>query len=549
MSNSEYWRKRFEQVTESELKKADMYQKILEREYQKAIVQIQKDIDTWYNRFAKDNKVTYAESKRMLNSKELQELKWTLDDYIKHGEENNINGKWVQQLKNASARVHISRLESLQIQLQQHAEVVFGNQLDDLDDVLRDIYESGYYHSIFEIQKGLGLGSSFTKLDTARINKVLSKPWTDDGRAFSSRIWNNRSKLVNELHTGLTQSLIRGEPVEKLAKRLSERFDVSKNRAVALVQTESAYFANAAQQDSFREIGVDKLEIVGTLDGHTCSTCRAMDGKVVDGSDAKPGITTPPYHTRCRCCTAPAVDEKIGERVAKDVGGTNYGVPADMKYSDWKKKFVDKKDDVGDNKTVEKQGGTLEKSVDNSSVSSIINIGSDMKMNLLIDRFTPCLENAVTGEIVPTTFGKASKSELKKLKGWKFNWLDKDLSKAEIYKLCVKGDDMIQGLVAVTEFERDQALYVNIAESAPHNFGNNKEYNGVGGHLFAIAANESKRRGYGGFVFMDAKNIELVEHYREALGAVLLGRPHPYRMFIDEESAEHLLKIYTFEEV
>ena len=82
MSNSEYWRKRFEQVTESELKKADMYQKILEREYQKAIVQIQKDIDTWYNRFAKDNKVTYAESKRMLNSKELQELKWTLDDYI-----------------------------------------------------------------------------------------------------------------------------------------------------------------------------------------------------------------------------------------------------------------------------------------------------------------------------------------------------------------------------------------------------------------------------------------------------------------------------------
>lgn len=339
MSNSEYWRKRFEQVTESELKKADMYQKILEREYQKAIVQIQKDIDTWYNRFAKDNKVTYAESKRMLNSKELQELKWTLDDYIKHGEENNINGKWVQQLKNASARVHISRLESLQIQLQQHAEVVFGNQLDDLDGVLRDIYESGYYHSIFEIQKGLGLGSSFIKLDTARINKVLSKPWADDGRDFSKRIWNNRTKLVNELHTGLTQALIRGEPVEKLAKRLSERFDVSKNRAVALVQTESAYFANAAQQDSFKEIGVDKLEIVGTLDGRTCSTCGAMDGKVIDGSDAKPGITTPPYHTRCRCCTAPAVDEKISERIARGAGGVNYEVPADMKYSDWKKKI------------------------------------------------------------------------------------------------------------------------------------------------------------------------------------------------------------------
>lgn len=363
MSNSEYWRKRFEQVAEAELKKADTYQATLESEYQKAIVQIQKDIDTWYNRFAKENKVTYAESKRLLSSKELQELKWTLDDYIKYGEENNLNGKWIQQLKNASARVHINRLESLQLQLQQHAEAVFGNQLDDLDSVLRNIYENGYYHSVFEIQKGLALGSSFTKLDTTRINKVLSKPWADDGHTFSSRIWSNRTKLVNDLHIGLTQSLIRGDSVEKLAKRLSERFDVSKNRAVALVQTESAYFANVAQQDSFKEIGVDKLEIVGTLDGHTCSTCGAMDGKVIDGNDAKSGITTPPYHTRCRCCTAPAVDEKIGERIARGAGGANYEVPADMTFEQWYEKYVKGKgasNVEGNNKKSSKKIGVLD---------------------------------------------------------------------------------------------------------------------------------------------------------------------------------------------
>ena len=120
------------------------------------------------------------------------------------------------------------------------------------DDVLRDIYESGYYHSILKIQKGLGLGSSFTKLDRARINKVLSKPWADDGRDFSKRIWSNRTKLVNELHTGLTQALIRGEPVEKLAKRLSERFDVGKIGQSHWFKQNLLYFANAAQQDSFK---------------------------------------------------------------------------------------------------------------------------------------------------------------------------------------------------------------------------------------------------------------------------------------------------------
>lgn len=169
-------------------------------------------------------------------------------------------------------------------------------------------------------------------------------------------------------------------------------------------------------------------------------------------------------------------------------------------------------------------------------------------MELTIDKFTPCLENTNTGEIVPTVYEKATKADLTGLSGWKFNWLDNDLKNAEIYKLRVAGDDCIQGLVALTDFERDKAIYVNLAESAPHNMGCNKKYSGVGGHLFAIAADISYEKGYGGFIFMDAKNTELVEHYSKTLGAVLLGRPHPYRMFVDEENALKLLKTYTLEE-
>lgn len=111
----------------------------------------------------------------------------------------------------------------------------------------------------------------------------------------------------------------------------------------------------------------------------------------------------------------------------------------------------------------------------------------------------------------------------------------------------IKGSNEIQGLVAVTRFDRDRALYVNLAESAPHNIGENKKYNGVGGHLFAIAVQKSIDYGYDGFIFMDAKNQELVEHYKNTLGATLLGIPHPYRMVIDEDAATKLLDIYNFE--
>ncbi|HAS38581.1 MAG TPA: hypothetical protein DCS04_08335, partial [Ruminococcaceae bacterium] len=84
--------------------------------------------------------------------------------------------------------------------------------------------------------------------------------------------------------------------------------------------------------------------------------------------------------------------------------------------------------------------------------------------------------------------------------GWKFNWRSKDLKNSTVYKLCLENDDEIQGLIAVTDYPRDRALYINIAESAPQNFGKDKKFEGVGGHLFAIAANESVKKGYDGFL-------------------------------------------------
>lgn len=138
-----------------------------------------------------------------------------------------------------------------------------------------------------------------------------------------------------------------------------------------------------------------------------------------------------------------------------------------------------------------------------------------------------------------------NKAELVSLNGWNFDWLADDLINATVYKLTIENNKEIQGLVAITDFIKSRAVYVNIAESAPHNIGKSKRYEGVGGHLFAIAAAESMKKGYGGFMFLDAKNVDLVEHYTRMLGAKLLGIPHPYRLVVEEEEASQLLKKYT----
>lgn len=171
-----------------------------------------------------------------------------------------------------------------------------------------------------------------------------------------------------------------------------------------------------------------------------------------------------------------------------------------------------------------------------------------MGLSIEIDKFTPCLVEKATGKIVDTQYSIATKNELKSInkQGWNFNWTSDDLKNSTTYKLTLDNDkNSIQGLIAVTDFPKDKALYINIAESAPHNIGKNKMYEGVGGHLFAIAAKESVNKGYEGFIFLDAKNIDLVKYYHDKFGATLLGMPHPYRMFINEHNAQKLLKVYT----
>ena len=170
----------------------------------------------------------------------------------------------------------------------------------------------------------------------------------------------------------------------------------------------------------------------------------------------------------------------------------------------------------------------------------------------MIDALSPCLIDAKTGEITDTLYSRASDSELKNLQqqGWNFNWSDKSLSSSEIYRIIVRGNQQIQGLIAIIAVPNDKAVYVEIVESAPHNIGVNKHYQGVGGHLFAVAAKRSVELGYDGFLYFDAKNIELVEHYQSALGAVYIGQVNglSYRMVIDEEAAKMLIGAYTLQE-
>lgn len=345
MANSrDYWKQRFEQVEQSQNRQGVQCMADIEKQYRQAQKQIEGQIAAWYQRFADNNKITLAEAHRLLNTKELAEFKWDVNQYIQYGQENAINKTWMKQLENASARFHINRLEALKIQTQQSVEVLFGNQLDSIDSAMRGIYTNGYYHTAYEIHKGVGVGWNFSTLNDKQISKVINKPWAADGKNFSERVWTNRQKLVNELNTTLTQNIVLGQDPQKAIDEIARKMNTSKNVAGRLVMTEEAAFSSAAQKDCFAELDVEQYEIVATLDSHTSDICQEMDGKHFPMSQWEVGTTAPPFHVWCRSTTCPYFDDEfdsVGERAARGEDGNTYYVPSNMTYKDWKKSFVD----------------------------------------------------------------------------------------------------------------------------------------------------------------------------------------------------------------
>lgn len=344
--NAEYWRGRSEQLEEASHQAAYSTYKDVEKTFQQAQYDLQAQIDKWIVRMADNNGVSFEEAKRMLNQDELEEFHWNVKEYIKKGEENAVDQRWMKQLENASAKVHIQRLEALKIDTQNTLENAYAIYNSSVDDLAKNIYEDGYYKTAYMLAHGTGAGAYIQAIDQRKLANVITKPWAVDGKNFSDRIWEDKEKTINGVHQALTRAAVMGGSPDAAIKSLEPYVKSTiKNKKYAagrLVQTEQAYFHAKASLDCFSDLGVEKLEVVATLDSHTSKICQNMDGFVFDAKDAEIGVNVPPFHPNCRSVVAPYFDDETeGLRAARnpETGKTEY-VPENMKYPEWKKKFV-----------------------------------------------------------------------------------------------------------------------------------------------------------------------------------------------------------------
>ena len=239
-------------------------------------------------------------------------------------------------------RYRITRIEELNKDINRRCRELYKTENRHVTSALRNVAEDSYYREIFSIQKGTGLGFSFSKFPRQDVDRILRASWS--GGNYSQRIWKDVSGMTARLKSELLVSMLSGRSGERTARIFQEQFGVNAFCARRIVRTESAYVANAAQKSAYSEAGIDRYRFVATLDSRTCECCAALDGKVFDLAKAKPGTNYPPMHPFCRSTTiADFGDEELAglERRAKDKDGNAVKVPAGMTYDQWKEKYVD----------------------------------------------------------------------------------------------------------------------------------------------------------------------------------------------------------------
>lgn len=315
----------------------------IESLYRTAQRTIEGQITAWYERLAKNNEISMAEARKWLKGKELKEFHWDVGDYIEYGKDNAMNQMWMKELENASAKFHISRLEALNISLEQSLQELYLKEEKVVYNTLDDIYKEGYYRTMYEMQKGFSVGFDVAKISNDYVAKVLAKPWAPDKYNFSERIWQSKTKLINTVHDEISKNILLGEDPRKAIDSIVKKLGTSRYNAGRLVMTEEAYFSSLAQGECLKDLDVEKYEILATLDSRTSEICQSLDGKTFEMKDYQAGATAPPFHVFCRSTTVPYFDKDYdlkGEKIARGKDGETYYIPGDMRYNEWKNAFV-----------------------------------------------------------------------------------------------------------------------------------------------------------------------------------------------------------------
>ena len=136
--------------------------------------------------------------------------------------------------------------------------------------------------------------------DTYITSNKLPIPWCSDGKVYSQRLYGHIANFQSKLNYVLSEGVAKGRGMEWMTQAWRKLVGATAYDAARLLKTETMAFYNEGLKDSYIEMGVEYVEIVGDAEcGGIC--LDYVDGDPIRIVDAEINVELPPYHPNCAC--------------------------------------------------------------------------------------------------------------------------------------------------------------------------------------------------------------------------------------------------------
>ena len=298
MSSKEYWQKRETENQKKYLKKDKEYLAELNNIYKYTMDQVQKEIDSFYAKYASKEGITIAEAQKRASKLDMEEYSRKAKKYVA---EKNFSAQANAEMRLYNMTMKVNRLELLKAQIGLELVAGFDKMKEAYDKALNERAQE-------ELMRQAGI-LGYTILDNVKMaNAIVNASFKN--ATYSDRIWMYQDLLKAELDKLLRTGLIQGRNPRELARGLRKVFDVSRYNSERLMITELARVQTEAQKQSFIRNGFDEYEYVACKNTDVCDICKDLDGDHFKVEDMMPGENAPPMHPFCHCSTAAYINDK-----------------------------------------------------------------------------------------------------------------------------------------------------------------------------------------------------------------------------------------------
>ena len=290
MTSSEYWKKREADALKSYQKDEEAYYEEIQEIYADMMERIQKEIDSFYIKYAVKEDISMAEAKKRVSLLDIKAYARKAKKYVRN---RDFSDEANEEMRLYNATMKINRLEMLKANI--GLELVSG-----YDELQKYFEQTLTDRTLDEFKRQAGiLGETIT--DNAEMaHSIVNASFHN--ATFSDRIWMHQDVLKNQLSSLLQTGLIQGRNPRQLAVELRKYFNVGIGNSERLMRTELARVQTAAQKRSFEKNGFEEYEFIAN--GTACEKCAGLDGQHFKIAKMMPGTNAPPMHPNCRCSTA-----------------------------------------------------------------------------------------------------------------------------------------------------------------------------------------------------------------------------------------------------